>query len=137
MSILETLAASVGDALGKRVPSSYARALSEHYRATVGCVDCGATSPVAGLHFDHVDPSTKYRTASGRAVHPADMVKASGDGMTRYSLRTILAEWSKCEVRCAYCHAARTFPSIPVMHDHSDCEWCEAGVPVREGITLV
>jgi len=107
---LTALAASLGDTLGKRVPASYAIALSENVRAASGCADCGTREPVAALAFDHIDPATKYRTASGKAVHPADMVKASGDGSTRYALRTIIAEWAKCEVRCANCHALKTFP---------------------------
>jgi hypothetical protein len=108
---LTALAASLGDTLGKRVPATYALALSENVRAASGCADCGTREPVAALHFDHIDPATKYRTKTGRAVHPADMVKASGDGSTRYALRTIIAEWAKCEVRCANCHHARTFPT--------------------------
>jgi len=107
---LTALAASLGDALGKRVPAAYALALSEQVRHASGCADCGTREPVAALAFDHLDPATKYRTATGRAVHPADMTKASGDGTTRYALRTILAEWAKCEVRCANCHAGKTWP---------------------------
>jgi hypothetical protein len=140
MISLTALAASFADTLGKRVPASYALALSEQVRAASGCADCGTREPVSALAFDHIDPSTKYRTATGRAVHPADMCKASGDGMTRYALRTIIAEWAKCEVRCANCHAARTFPERitprpvvpPVVlthHDHLVCVFCDNELP--------
>ena len=85
-----------------------ARAMIDNYKVSNGCSDCGFDSHAAALHFDHRDPSTKYRTAMGRAVHPADMVKAGRDGFPRYSWATILGELSKCDVRCANCHARRT-----------------------------
>ena len=85
-----------------------ARDLINDYKVSNGCSDCGFDSHPAALHFDHRDPSTKYRTAMGRAVHPADMIKAGRDGMPRYSWATILGELAKCDVRCANCHAART-----------------------------
>jgi hypothetical protein len=136
---LTALAASLGDTLGKRVPASYALALSESVRTASGCADCGTREPVAALAFDHTDPATKYRTASGKAVHPADMVKASGDGTTRYALRTIIAEWAKCQVRCANCHALRTHgrvtarpvppPAKVTAHAHLVCVFCDNELP--------
>lgn len=85
-----------------------ARVLIDNYKVSNGCSDCGYADHPAALHFDHRDPATKYRTAMGRAVHPADMIKAGRDGMPRYSWATILGELSKCDVRCANCHAERT-----------------------------
>ena len=95
-------------ALISRPTASDARAMIDNYKVTTGCIDCGFTGTPAALHFDHRDPSTKYRTRTGRAVHPADMIKAGRDGYPRYSWATILGEISKCDVRCANCHAART-----------------------------
>ena len=68
-----------------------------------GCAECGACADI--LHFDHIDPATKYRTRNGRTVNPADMMKsgASASGM-RYSRATIMAEIRKCRVLCGTCH---------------------------------
>lgn len=85
-----------------------ARALIDNYKVSNGCSDCGYADAPSALHFDHRDPATKYRTAMGRAVHPADMIKAGRDGMPRYSWATICGEIAKCDVRCANCHAVRT-----------------------------
>ena len=95
-------------ALISRPTATEARDMIDTYKVTTGCIDCGFTGTPAALHFDHRDPSTKYRTRTGRAVHPADMVKAGRDGFPRYSWATILGELAKCDVRCANCHAART-----------------------------
>ena len=67
-----------------------------------GCTMCGWNVHPAGLHFDHIDPATKYRTRKGKLVHLADMVH---DG---YALSTIMAEIAKCRVLCANCHAVHT-----------------------------
>ncbi len=109
-ALLTEVAASLGDNLGRRLPASYVRSLSEHLRHVTGCMDCGRRAPVASLRWDHRDRATKYRTKSGRAVHPADMTKPDGDGFTRYSVRTILAEYGKCDVRCTVCDARNLFP---------------------------
>ena len=95
-------------ALISRPTATEARDMIDTYKVNAGCIDCGFTGTPAALHFDHRDPSTKYRTVTGRAVHPADMIKAGRDGFPRYSWATILGEISKCDVRCANCHAART-----------------------------
>ncbi len=129
-ALLTELAASLGDALGTRLPAEYVRALSEHVRHSMGCFDCWLQTPVAALRFDHRDRATKYRTKTGRAVHPADMVKAGGDGFTRYSIRTILAEWSKCDIRCSVCDARILFP------ESADGPQAlpDSGPAVREGL---
>lgn len=62
------------------------------YKLTVGCRDCGETDSIV-LDFDHV--------CGKKRVRLANMV---GFG---WSLRTIVAEIEKCEVRCANCHRRR------------------------------
>jgi hypothetical protein len=79
------------------------RELVDAIKTANGCESCGYNTDARALQFDHVDPSTKYRTASGRLVNVADMVKGA-----RYSVRTILAEIAKCRVLCANCHAVHT-----------------------------
>ena len=110
-AILTDVAASLGDNLGRRLPAAYVQSLSENIRHALGCFDCDRRAPVPALRWDHRDRASKYRTASGRAVHPADMTKADGEGYTRYSVRTILAEYAKCDVRCTVCDAANLFPA--------------------------
>lgn len=60
------------------------------------------------LDAAHIDSATKYRTADGRTVEPADMVKSDGRGRTRYALATILREAEKCRILCKNCHAVET-----------------------------
>jgi len=79
------------------------RAIVDVIKTTAGCEACGYNAHACALQFDHIDPSTKYRTRNGNLVHPADMVKGA-----RYSLTTILAEIAKCRVLCANCHAVHT-----------------------------
>lgn len=71
------------------------------YKINKGCESCGFDAHAAALQFDHIDPETKYRTRTGKAVHPSDMVG-------RYSVATIVAEIAKCRVVCANCHAIHT-----------------------------
>lgn len=82
---------------------SNARMVADAIKSASGCVLCGWNVHPSGLHFDHLDPATKYRTRKGRIVHLADMIKGN-----RYSLPTILAEIAKCRVLCANCHAVYT-----------------------------
>lgn len=63
-----------------------------NYLKTHPCVDCGESDPVV-LDFDHIDRTTKR--------------KAVGS-LTDLSLRAIMEEIGKCEVRCANCHRRRT-----------------------------
>lgn len=85
------------------------RAMINKIKLDRGCETCGYNANAAALSFDHLDPSIKYRTKSGRAVHIADMTKGGANG-SRYSMRTILAEIEKCRVLCANCHMEHTFP---------------------------
>lgn len=64
------------------------------YLADHPCVDCDEDDPVV-LEFDHVRGQKKFNI--GDAVR------------TTQSLKAVLAEVAKCEVRCANCHRRRTF----------------------------
>lgn len=79
------------------------RAVADRIKTERGCESCGWNLDPCALQFDHLDPSTKYRTRNGNIVHPADMIKNN-----RYSLKTVLAEIAKCRVLCANCHAIHT-----------------------------
>src|SRR5687768_13986018 len=79
----------------KRQPQDRARvrtAVTEYLRSH-RCVDCGE-SDILLLDFDHRDPSLK-RASVSRLV---------GTG----SLRLVMDEIAKCDVRCANCHRLRT-----------------------------
>lgn len=58
------------------------------------CVDCGGQFPSPAMHLDHV---------RGQKHLPVARMKS-------YSEARIRAEIAKCEVRCANCHAIRTWP---------------------------
>lgn len=58
------------------------------------CIDCGETDPIV-LDFDHKDSESKF----------LGVCQLIG---SRYTWKTILAEISKCSVRCANCHRRRT-----------------------------
>lgn len=77
------------------------RAYLDAYKVRKGCVSCGYRGHPAALQFAHRDGVTKYRTQSGRVVHPSDMVG-------RYSPATILREIDLCDVKCSNCHAIET-----------------------------
>jgi len=59
-----------------------------------GCFDCGYDANADALQFDHVRGVKKFRLAAATAA---------GLGSQRF-----LDELSKCEVRCANCHAIRS-----------------------------
>ena len=61
------------------------------------CIDCGYSAHLAALDFDHVDPTTKRFTISGK--------------MNQYNLTNLLLEAKKCVLRCANCHRIRTNPN--------------------------
>lgn len=79
------------------------REITNKIKLDLGCETCGYNEYPQALQFDHLDPSTKYRTANGSLVHLSDMIKGN-----RYSLPTILREIEKCRVLCANCHAVYT-----------------------------
>lgn len=86
-----------------------ARILLDALKTDLGCSVCRTRVTPRALQWAHLPGMPKYRTASGRTVHPADMTKAGRDGRTRYAWSTILGELSKCRVLCANCHTAETF----------------------------
>ncbi len=63
------------------------------YLNTHPCMDCGIQDPVV-LQFDHVRGSKRHAVSV--------MVQR------RYSLKAVIDEIKKCEVRCANCHARKT-----------------------------
>lgn len=79
------------------------REITNKIKTTLGCEMCGFNAHPAALQFDHIDPATKYRTKTGKIVHPSDMIKGG-----RYSLATVMAEIAKCRVLCSNCHAIYT-----------------------------
>lgn len=67
------------------------RAWLEAFKLARGCIDCGYNKHPAALQFDHVHGKKKR-------------------GMSFPGIcKTMLVELSKCEVRCANCHAIRHF----------------------------
>lgn len=86
-----------------KVSTETSRSITNRIKVERGCEECGFNAHPAALQFDHIDPATKYRTKSGKIVHPSDMIKGG-----RYALETILAEIHKCRVLCANCHAIYT-----------------------------
>lgn len=89
--------------MNRKAQALHIRNIVDTIKTLAGCESCGYNAHACALQFDHIDPSTKYRTRNGNLVHPADMVKGA-----RYSLTTILAEISKCRILCANCHAVYT-----------------------------
>lgn len=68
--------------------------LIDSIKISKGCIDCGYKDHPAALHFDHIERNDKN-------------FKISGNHMRR--LEIILTEIDKCVVRCANCHAIKTF----------------------------
>ena len=64
------------------------------YKESIGCADCGIKD-FRVLDFDHKDTTTKL-------YNIADMLKNG------YSIKNIMLEIAKCEVRCSNCHRIRT-----------------------------
>lgn len=60
-------------------------------KLAAGCKDCGYNRHPAALHFDHVRGKKSFVIATRLG----------------YSWEAILKEISKCEIRCANCHAIR------------------------------
>ena len=66
------------------------RIKADAIKMATGCTACGYNRCTYSLHFDHIDPATKYRTRKGKTVEVADMIK--GD---RYAWATVAAEIAK------------------------------------------
>jgi len=78
------------------------RQLVNSIKLASGCQRCGYNKSAAALEFNHIDPSNKYTTRTGKRLHLSDMVA------TGYGLATIMEEIKKCEILCANCHAELT-----------------------------
>jgi hypothetical protein len=70
-----------------------------------GCQICGYNKHPAALSFDHINPETKFRSKSGKAVQIADMVKNK-----KYSWELIREEIAKCRILCMNCHMEVNHP---------------------------
>ena len=62
------------------------------YKLESGCIDCGYNENPVALDFDHVRGDKSF-----------DISKRMGS-----SLKIILHEIAKCEIRCANCHRVKT-----------------------------
>lgn len=69
------------------------------YKLNAGCVDCGYKEHHAALHFDHVRGEKKLNVSFAKSIAQAK------------------TEIEKCEVRCANCHAVKTFKFYPCKPD--------------------
>lgn len=65
------------------------------YKVRQGCIDCGYREHHAALHFDHVRGEKEINVANAKSIAQAQ------------------TEIEKCEVRCANCHAVKTFRFYP------------------------
>lgn len=68
----------------------------DDYKLKVGCIDCGFRLHPAALHFDHI---------SGEKLFNVSLAKSLGSAKS---------EIEKCVVRCANCHAIKTWPHLLV-----------------------
>lgn len=69
------------------------------YKVSAGCVDCGYKAHHAALHFDHVRGDKLINVCNAKSIAQAKV------------------EIEKCEVRCANCHAVKTFTLYPCKPD--------------------
>ena len=78
-------------------------------KAEIGCQKCGFRGHGSALQWAHLAGLSPARTSSGTRIMPADMLKVSASGRTRYGVRTIAEEIRKCRILCANCHALETW----------------------------
>ena len=62
---------------------------------------CGYNEHPFALQLDHIDPSTKYRSKSGKLVNPGNLISRSQAIIDR--------EFSLCRILCANCHMVYTY----------------------------
>jgi hypothetical protein len=111
------------------------------HKMTLSCVDCGwsptTEQETRRLHFDHIDPATKWSAATALPTQTAAF-------STSWSWTRILEEIALCEPRCASCHAYRTnrqrrgLDPYPVPFSRADPSSpypSTQGVPAREVAT--
>lgn len=72
------------------------------------CVDCGQDDPMV-LEFDHIDRTTKSYEIS--------------EATRGKSVKNLLAEMAKCEVRCANCHRKKTYKDLGWETPYIDYDW--------------
>lgn len=82
------------------------------------CADCGNRYPHYVMEFDHRDPETK-------AIQRSQW--------WRLSLRRVLEEARKCDLRCRNCHRAKTFQQREGRKSRSPA----AGDPTQPGLRSV
>ena len=73
------------------------------YKESVGCEDCKGKFPFYALQFDHVDPKSKIKRATGRNKGAAIPLS--------WGINRMAEEIKKCRVVCATCHAIKTYQS--------------------------
>jgi hypothetical protein len=66
------------------------------YKLEHGCVDCGFRDHPAALHFDHTQTDKALNVCNAKSLAQAQR------------------EITKCVVRCANCHAIKTWPHLLV-----------------------
>ena len=69
------------------------REILDRYKISKGCIDCGYNNNPYALQWDHRDPSDKIFTPHR---------------MASYSIKNIILEARKCDIRCANCHTIRS-----------------------------
>ena len=67
-------------------------------KVSLGCVDCGFHSHPAALHFDHVKGEKTLNVCNSKSIAQAEL------------------EIAKCVVRCANCHAIKTWKNHLPAH---------------------
>lgn len=77
------------------------RNFSKVLKVFIGCENCGFSSSAHALQYDHTNHAEKYRTKSGKIIHPSDLFRTC-------SVAVFVAEVAKCVIRCANCHAVKT-----------------------------
>tara|TARA_Y100000356_G_scaffold43872_1_gene34170 strand:+ start:288 stop:638 length:351 start_codon:yes stop_codon:yes gene_type:complete len=79
--------------LSKKNTSLHRKRFMKRVKLFLGCQLCGYKKHACALHFDHIDPNTKFKIISR---------------MNNYSMEALKNEMRKCRVLCANCHAAHT-----------------------------
>lgn len=78
-----------------------AKEFSKTLKTLIGCESCGYSRHSFALQYDHTNHAEKYRTKSGKLIHPSDLFRTCSSAV--FSM-----EVSKCVIRCANCHAEKT-----------------------------
>jgi hypothetical protein len=75
--------------------------VAQQLKTEIGCEVCGYALEQFALQFDHLNPATKYRTKSGKIIHPSDLFRSC-------SLAVMNTEVNHCQILCANHHAEKT-----------------------------